>query len=260
VAVSSFQKIMMAGFFVLAGVTISYGQQNPQALFDRANQQLESLHYKKAIALYKDLIAQNTVSGALYLNLGISYQRVDSLGKAKYYFLKAAEFDATEDEANQALEHVETQFSRRSAVLPKLPWDIATHWLQNNVGSSTLLALGIILLNIGILFYIAHWFTDWHPRLFNIGGYVIVGLSILLVATGFYTEYVSERYSTAVMVVEKVPVYEKPQSNASLVSQAFEGYTFTVDHYKSNSESGWKYVRMSNGLYGWVPGDKIMIL
>ncbi|HEX6982324.1 MAG TPA: hypothetical protein VF181_06155 [Balneolaceae bacterium] len=259
-AVSSFQKIIIAIFFVLTGTMVSYGQQNPQALFDRANQQLESRRYKKAISLYKDIIAQNTVSGALYLNLGISYQRIDSLGKAKFYFLKAAQFDAIEDEAKQALEYVETQFSRQSAVLPKLPWDVATHWLQNNVGSSTLLALGIILLNIGILIYIAHWFIGWHPRFLSIGGYVIISLSILLVAGGFYTQYVGDRYSTAVMVTEEAPVYEEPRIEASLVSQAFEGYTFTVDHYKSGPYPGWKYVRMSNGLYGWVPGSEIMVL
>ncbi|HET6527317.1 MAG TPA: hypothetical protein VFG39_01065 [Balneolaceae bacterium] len=256
--VSSIRKIVALICFMFASAVITYGQQNPQALFDRANEQLESYHYREAIALYQDIIAQNTVSGALYLNLGIAYQRTDSLGKAKYYFLKAAQFESTEEEANRALEFVETQFSRQSAVLPKLPWDIATHWLQNNVGSSTLLLLGIILLNIGIFIYIVHWFTSRYPQLFKIGGYVLSGLSILVIAAGFYTQYVSDRYSTAVMVSQKAAVYEKPKSEAALVSQAFEGYTFTIDRYKS--EDGWKYIRMSNGMYGWIPGDKIMIL
>lgn len=259
-ATSSFRKIILLISFLVSSIAISYGQQSPQALFNRANQQLKSKNYRQAISLYKNIEAQNTVSGALFLNLGISYQRLDSLGKAKYYFLKAAQFEATEDEANQALEYVETQFSQQSAVLPKLPWDVATHWLQSNVGSSALLAFGVLLLNLGILIYIAHWFTRWYPEYLSIAGYFIVGLSILLIAAGFYTQYISNRYSTAVMVTEKAPVYEKPQNEASLVSQAFEGYTFTVDHYRSESHLDWKYIRMSNGLYGWIPASEIMVL
>lgn len=241
-------------------VVAGYAQQSPQPVFDKANENLESRNYSQAISLYKSLEAQNTVSGALFLNLGISYQRIDSLGKAKYYFLKASQFEVTENKAEQALEFIESQFSRQSVVLPKLPWDVATNWLQHNIGATNLLLAGVIIFNAGILIFIGHWFLQWHPKYIRNIGMAFIGIAFLIIALSFYTQYVNERYSTAVMVTQKVPVLENPQEDASLVSNAFEGYTFTVDHYRSDNQPEWSYVRMSNGLYGWIPSSEILIL
>lgn len=247
-------------FLIFSGAVTTYAQQQPQALFDRANEQLNSGNYTQALTHYRELENQNTISGALYLNMGITYHRLDSLGKAKYYLLKASRFEETEERAEQALDYIETQFSRQSAVLPAYPWDVATNWLQHNIGAANILIGGILLLNIGILLFISRWFIHWHPGYLRIAGITVLVLSALLIICSFYTNYVSNRYSKAVMVTQEVPVLEQPTSEASLVSQAFEGYTFTVDHYRSESEPGWAYVRMSNGQYGWIPNDEILIL
>ncbi|WP_445665405.1 GW dipeptide domain-containing protein [Fodinibius sp. AD559] len=247
--------------FLFGGLaTLSFAQQNAQALFDNANEMLQEGDYQQAISLYQNLEEQNTVSGALFLNMGISYQRIDSLGKAKYYFLKASQFEETEQQAHNALEFVESQFSRQSAVLPKLPWDIATDWLQDHFGAKNILLIGIITLNIGIFIFIAHWFLQAYPNVLRIGGISLIGAALIIIATSFYTQYISERYSKAVMVTEKVSVLEEPTEEAPIVSRAYEGYTFTVDHRQSNSQQGWAYVRMSNGLYGWIPNREILIL
>lgn len=259
-AIHHFKKPGLLFLLLCFCVNICYSQQSPQAIFDKANEYLEAGNYAQAISQYQQLEAQNTVSGALFLNLGISYQRLDSLGTAKYYFLKASQFDETRHQANQAIEYIDEQFSRQSAVLPKLPWDVATNWLQQNIGAANLLITGLVLFNIGILLFIAHWFLNWFPQYLKKAGLTILSISVLLAITSFYTSYVGDRYSTAVMVTEKVPVLEQPKNEASLVSQAFEGYTFTVDHFRSESHPGWVYVRMSNGLYGWIPDSEILIL
>ena len=64
-------------------------QESPQLLFDRGNDALVAGEYRQALNAYHQLLESNQVSGAMYLNMGISYVRLDSLGKAKYYFLKA---------------------------------------------------------------------------------------------------------------------------------------------------------------------------
>ena len=255
-----FSKIFLFLFLFGGFTTLSFAQQNPQALFDDANEMLQKDNYQQALSLYQKLEDQNTVSGALYLNMGISYQRIDSLGVAKYYFLKASQFEETEQQAKKALEFVESRFSRQSAVLPKLPWDIATDWLQEHVGAQNLLLIGIITLNIGIFLFIANWFLQVYPNALRIVGLSFVVAALLIITSSFYTQYISDRYSKAVMVTEKVPVLEEPSEEASIVSRAYEGYTFTVDHRRSQSEQEWAYVRMSNGLYGWIPNSEILIL
>jgi len=237
-----------------------YAQQNPQAMFDKANKLLNSRQHMQAIQGYHELENRQHFSGALFLNMGIAYQRIDSLGKAKYYYLKSATFKETETKARQALEYVNTQFSHQSAVLPKLPWEVAIDWLNDHIGARALLGAGLIVFNIGILLFIACWFYPPLPKGVKALSYTFIGLAILVMATAFYTQYTDNRYSTAVMITGEASVTETPRESASLVSRAFEGYTFTVDHKRSEAQSSWSYVRMSNGLYGWIPTEEIMVL
>ena len=105
---------------LFGGTTIAHAQSSPQALFDRANEELKDGRYQQAISLYQQLEKNNQWSGALFLNLGISYQRIDSLGKAKFYYLKSAQFEETESKADRALTFIEDKFSHQSATLPGL--------------------------------------------------------------------------------------------------------------------------------------------
>lgn len=243
-----------------ASVQQSAGQDSPQARFEQANDALENSDYSQALTIYRELEQEHIVSGALFLNMGITYLRLDSLGYAKYYFLKAGHFEETEAMASEALEFVNNRFSRQSAVLPKLPWDVAVEWLQHNIGADTLLAISLILLNTGIVIFVARWFVTKYENVLYYAGSAVTGIAVLLMLASFYTDYVAERYSTAVMITQKAPVMEQPAEDASLVSHAYEGYTFTVDHHRSSRQDDWHYVRMSNGLYGWIPESEIRVL
>lgn len=248
--------------FLLSASLITPGraQNNPQLQFDRANDQLESGDFRQALSIYKTIRGENNVSGSLYLNMAISYVQLDSLGKAKYYFLKAREFDETKLRAEEGLEYVESNFSRQSAVLPKLPWERFFDWLGENIGSLNLLGIGILLLNLGIYLFIANWFFEVLARLLRISGISVAAVSVLFILSGFYVQYLQHRYSRAVMVEQQAQVLEQPASDAGIVSQAYEGYTFTIDRSRSRDREGWSYVRMSNGLYGWIPNKEIMVL
>ena len=236
------------------------GQETPQLIFDRGNDALVEGNYRQAISTYKQLEDRDMISGALFLNMGISYVQMDSLGKAKYYFIKASRYKETEEQATRGLEFVEQRFSRQSAVLPKLPWDKAVDWLKLNVGASTLLGIGIILLNVGIIAYVSTWFWVPYEKITRRSGLGASAAGLLIVFLSFYVQYVGERYSEAVMVHRQANVVEQPQEDAAVVSQAYEGYTFTVDEFRSEEQEGWSYVRMSNGLYGWIPNNEILVL
>lgn len=255
------KKIVLLATVLTIGSTGAIAQQqNPQVIFNHANQLLQQGDIHQALATYKTLEEQNEVSGALYINMGLSYIRVDSMGKAKYYFLKAGQFKETKQQADQALEYVESRFSRQSAVLPTLPWQQAINWLNDNIGATILLACGILLLNVSVFLFIAPWFVS---RTFSYASKIALTLAItggMIIALSFYIDYRSHRYHKAVMVTEEASVTEQPEPSATIVNEAFEGYTFTVDQTKSRKQQGWSYIRMSNGQYGWIPTKEIMIL
>lgn len=253
------------GFLLLCGALLFFSpsaeaQSTPQSRFDEANSLLLDGEYREALRRYRVLENGRHVSGALYLNMGIACSNLDSLGKAKYYFMKAKGYGETRDRARSALQYVESRFSRQSAVLPKLPWQRAVEWLQENIGARTLLGGGLLLLNLGALLFVIHWFRPRWRRLLRGGGITLLTAGLLLIALSFYARHIDRRYSPAVMVRQEANVREQPGAEAPVVSQAYEGYTFTVDHRKSDELPGWYYIRMSNGLYGWIPSEHLMVL
>lgn len=251
---------MAVNILLVCAVGLIEAQNSSQLLFDRANDALKAGDYRKALDIYSELEKGEQISGALFLNMGISYVELDSLGKAKYYFLKASRFDESREQAVQGLEYVEQRFSRQSAVLPKLPWDKAVDWLRLNVGAATLLGIAIILINLGVFAYVTTWFWPMYERPMQRSGLISSAIGILLLVLSFYVQYVDNRYNEAVMVNRQANVWERPDREATVVSQAYEGYSFTVDEYQSKEHPGWSYVRMSNGLYGWIPDNQIMVL
>lgn len=256
----TYTLIAIIVLIVVCVPVLATGQGNPQLQFDNANDQLESGNYMEALTTYRSILERSHVSGSLFLNMGISYVQLDSLGKAKYYFLKAQQFEETSDRAEQGLEFVESRFSRQSAVLPKLPWQRFFDWLGTVIGPTTLLGIGILLLNLGVFAFIGGWFLPNWEKPLRIGAISAASISVLIILSSFYLQYLQSRYSQGVMVHQQAEVLEQPAPDATLVSQAYEGYTFTIDHNRSSQQQGWSYVRMSNGLYGWIPNNEIMVL
>lgn len=258
--ISALLHVFLTGVILFSFHTAAGAQSGLQAEFDEANRELVEGDYHTAIERYRNLENRERVSGALFLNMGIAYSRTDSLGMAKYYFLKAQTFEETRQQAAQALEFVESRFSRQSAILPDLPWQIAQSWILTHIGIIPLFAAAVLLINIGTVLFVIRWFVHRHTKWLYRGSLTVLATGLLILVLGFYARHVNERYSEAVMITEEARVHEQPQQEASIVSQAFEGYSFTVDHRKSRDTENWRYVRMMNGTYGWIHADHIRVL
>jgi tetratricopeptide (TPR) repeat protein len=252
--------ILLFPMVFVASLCINARQSNPQDTFSKANKQYKQGHIRKALSSYHQLEQQNRISGALFMNMGLSYIRLDSLGKAEYYFLKARRFGETKDSAEQGVNYVQQNLSHRSAVLPALPWQSALAWMKNNIGVIALLAIGLILINLSVVLYIAPWFLKRFRQAFVTTAIITAVIGILAIFSSFYISYRGHRYHKAVMIAQKTNVSEKPAEKSTIVNKAYEGYIFTVDQRKSDNHTGWSYIRMSNGQRGWVRSNKIMVL
>jgi len=237
----------------------NFAQQTAQANFDRANELLEDRNYTEAMALYRQIESTGQVSGALFLNMGIISVQRDSLGLAKFYFLKARRFPETRRKAEEGLNYVNSRFSRQAAVLPKLPWERFFSHLQESPGAGFLFYLGALLLNIGVSALVYSWFAGQKQNLFKKGGVAVSTTAALIVLLSLYVHYLQNRYSEAVMITTQTSVTATPDENADVVSLAYEGYDFTVDHKKSEGHENWLYIRMSNGLYGWIKKPNLRV-
>lgn len=251
---------LMAVFLSVAGAAPASSADTVQSLFDEANQKLQEGYYEEALQIYKTIDQKEKVSGPLYLNMGITYTRLDSLGNAKYYFLKARSFPSTRNQAKQALNYVNEQFSNQSAILPKLPWDRAIDWLGDRLGAVGTFAVGLFLLLLAVSALSYAWFFRLFRRPAQLASRILSIAGILTVLLSLYMNYVNYRYDRAVMTTEETVVKQQPDIDGATISKAYEGYTFTVDHRKSTSADQWYYVRLPNGMHGWIQKGTIKIL
>ena len=240
--------------------TSTFAWQGPQAMFDQANTLLQNGDYFDALSTYRDIEKDGQVSGALYLNMGIAALQIDSLGLSKYYFVKAADFVTTKESAERALEYVESQFSRQSAMLPKLPWDKAIESLKDGPGAFGVFIFGFLLILISVGVIILHWFNIIELKKQAMVISVATITSILVVGLAFYVDYIDQRYDEGVIISKEIPVTQQPNENADLVSLAYEGYSITVDKFESEKADGWYYIRLGNGQFGWIQLEGAKIL
>jgi hypothetical protein len=249
---------LVSGFILfLLFIAFSIDLNAQQSQFDYANQLMEEQRIEEAFEVYKSIHSDGYQSGELYYNMALASMFQDSLGLAKFYLLQSAQFPETQQDANRTLEYVNEQFNRRSAILPKLPWERFFEWLNDTFGASVLFIIGTILFNAGIGFIIGGLFVDKYSKWLLRTGYLLGIISILIVLSSFYIDYLDERFETAVMIDRQTIVHQRPSDTSASVSNAFEGYTMTVDKQRSAEENNWLYVRLENGMYGWIEEQRV---
>ncbi len=253
---------IIAGFAAFAAAQTpadSLRNLSPQAIFDKANIQIELHHYDRALALYQAIENEHVDSGPLYLNMGIAYSRQDSLGLAKYYFMKAAGFSSTHTRALDGIDFVNNRLTHNETLLPALPWDRFFNWIRTQIGIHALVFISLLIINLGVVAYIASWLWPAYKKWLEKPGLGILILGILLLILGGFTDYQARRYTPAIQIVKESNVREKPAAKAGVVSLAYEGYRFQIDHKRSKNHPGWYYVRMGNGQYGWIHRDDLKL-
>lgn len=252
-----------ASLFLFLLFLISPGlraQESAQLVFDEANTFLQEGNYPEAMDRYRTILASDQVSGALFLNMGIASTQLDSMGLAKYYFIKASEFPTTNEQAMLGLEYVNSQFSRQSAQLPKLPWDRAIDSLKDGIGSEGVFIIGFIFIITGVLLILLNWFGSMSFKKFRTVLALICTAGVLIIILAFYVDYIDNRYSEAVIVSTEKQVKSGASDSADLVSLAYEGYTVTIDNNTSLTHDGWYYIRLGNGQFGWITRSGTRIL
>jgi len=231
-----------------------------QSNFEQATEQLEQQNYREAISQYQQIADSGHHSGALWFNLGIGYTQLDSLGLAKYYFLKSSDYPQTKADAQSAIEYVNDRFNRRSATLPTLPWERFSNYLSNQIGTSSLYSMALIFLYLGLAGILIFWFYGKFRTYSYYTGIGAVVMSFLLFVTAFYVQYFDNRYGTGVVIERQSIVYQSPDTSSSEISTAYEGYTVRVDYQESENHQGWIYIRLENGMKGWIENQAVKAL
>ena len=231
-----------------------------QEQFNNFNELLEGNSFSDAINGYESIIASGFESGPLYLNMGIAATRMDSLGLAKFYYLKAQDFEDVRLAANDALEFVDYELGRRGARLPELAWTRITQYLFFEMNHFGYVVLGLIFINLGVIFFVIHWLRNYLKKL---NRYIGIGLFVagfVVMSAGILIYSYSSGYSEGVQIGREVQVRNMPSNDAEIIQTGYEGFRYIIDMKTSGNSDGWYYVRMSNGSRGWVETNNLKLL
>ncbi len=246
--------------FSLLFITISCNLFAQQSRFDEANDLLEENLYSEAVQIYQSIADDGYESGALWLNMGIAYSQMDSLGIAKYYLLKAKNHRETASLADEALNYVNERFSRRSAVLPPLPWVRFFNFLSESIGVTAIAITALIFFYLAIACLIGSWFRYDFNKQLRTSFYTFFTGAIILFLFSWIIHYQEERFDTAVMVDRQSTVYQQPRDDSAVITTAFEGYLLRIDNHQAEPDTEWYYIRLENGMNGWVRKNGVKVL
>lgn len=244
-------------FVTVAGFAQS-STSDAQLQFAEANQLIIDARYTEALERYRKIESGGDVSGPLYLNMAISATWMDSLGVAKYYFLKARKFAEVRVAAEEGLRFAEDNLARRGARLPELAWTRLSTVLLFEMNYYFYAILGVILFNLGGLLFAVHWLRTGNQIVVKITSIVLLISSFILVIGAISMDNRSARYNLGIQIDRELQVHEQPDSTSEIVQTGFEGYQYIIDEKTSVESPGWSYVRMTNGTSGWVQSNVLL--
>lgn len=226
--------------------------ENIQARYDNA---LNLSASGDNVAAYDSLISiekDGYRSGNLYYNLAVIATKLDSLSIAKLYYITASHYSETHQRALEGISYLDSRFPQRVAELPRLPWEQFFDWLQRTFGLKLLYWSVVLVANVGVILFMLGWYLG-RPRWLR-GAYMSAALFVItFLSVTLYIDKKDQRYDDGVLVSGQHALKEHPDASSAVVSQVYEGFAFTIDYQTSARQPGWVYVRMSNGMYGWLP-------
>jgi tetratricopeptide (TPR) repeat protein len=223
-----------------------------------ANQSYEAGQYAEAAAGYEAIIDFGVYDSDVYYNLGNAYFKLGDLGRAilnyrRAYRLAPRDADITTNLVIARAQTVDQLEVTAAGALANLV-QLAEEWLT--LGEAAILALVLWLLMCGLAVAAIFW-PRWR-RWVGVGlGVVGLFLAIGLVsmANRYYTE---QWYPPAVIVAGQVNVTSGPGGSDQYLVE-FDLHS-GAEVSLMESRPGWRRVRLSDNLQGWVPAESVELV
>lgn len=235
-------------------VTVSVAQSNG-SLFEKANQEYKEGKYQQAIDLYQQIEAKDSVSSALYYNLGNAYYKLNNVANTIYYFEKALLLDPLNTDASNNLEFAKRMTIDNIEVLPKtFLQKIEANYIKKlsyNQWAIASVILSFLAATLFLLFYFSSIST--RKRIY----FLTSILSFFLLAISVFTTYNQYKKASntkyAIVFDQKISVNNAPTTNSDEVFILHEGTKVNI----LDTLDSWKKIKLADGKIGWISADAI---
>ncbi len=216
--------------------------------FDEGVRRFETDEYAAALESFQTAESSGWESPALYYNMGNTYFRLNQLGRAILYYERARRLEPGDPLILHSLQIARERTVDRFSRVPDPIWTSAWNSLVGTMRPDGLFAVGLLFFLFGIGLAVQRIWSgtpnDWIRRGIVIG----LGIGTLLVGAGLFSSSQMASRQHAVVLETSAQITAEPSDRAQPVVLVHEGLLVeTLDE-----TDGWAYVRLTNGVTGWV--------
>src|SRR5206468_5906541 len=221
--------------------TVAYAQ--PDADFEKANQEYAQGHFAEAISGYETLVRAAQWSATLFYDLGNAYFRTGDFGRAILNYERALALERHHPEATANL-----QIARDEAHALELPPNWSERYLQfttiNEYSIAAAVAFWLAIFGMATLIFARRRSTTM--IVISIGCSLVSGVAICSVYT---LDRGSKGRALAIVTGKDVQARLATADTANAVLALPSGSEIKV----LSTRGDWTYVALPNNLRGWIP-------
>ncbi|HEX3046759.1 MAG TPA: tetratricopeptide repeat protein [Bacillota bacterium] len=225
--------------------------QEPDLLFQQANEHYQQGRYDQALLIYQGLIEHGYQSGNLYYNLGNTYLKLGQKGEAVLYYEKARRLSPGDPALNTNLERAlkgvkEGAPNRLQQIYRALIYVAPLNLLT--VIASALLFLFVLFICLGMLLPGLKNKTTGKMKRGWLSLTVVTGVLLFCMFSVTALTYFDQSQKQAVIVKSGVNVYFEPQVSETISFKLDEGTRI----YLLETKDSWIHVKRLDGKQGWI--------
>lgn len=234
---------------------LSFGNDQADALFAKANASYAKAQYKDALVTYQKILSSGSESAAVYFNMGNASYKLDDIPSALLYYEKAQKLSPADEDIKVNIRLANLKTSDKTEEIPEF---FLRRWWNSFIFSfsaATFSVISILLILAGSAFLLLYFFS-LSPAVKRAAFYTaivlfVLGLFIVFIA-GRQVSYL-ENNREAIVFSSVVSVKSAPEESAKVLFVVHEGIKAGL----LESSNGWIKIRLANGNEGWIKQSDI---
>lgn len=235
---------------LLFAFSIAWANPSIEREVRSANQAYQAGDFAEAARQYNALLRQGYRSEALFYNLGNSYFRMDSLGKAVLNYERALLLDPNDADVLHNLDVVKNQLPEELESLPKFFLTAGWNHLSLSLSANAWSVLALVAVWLGVGGFVI-WLIGKERRNKKIGfiaGVVLIISASLFFALAQHRTQLETNSHRLVVLENTVNLYSAPDEQSENLRALYEGTTLNL----LDQIGAWYKVSLPDGSQGWL--------
>jgi tetratricopeptide (TPR) repeat protein len=238
--------------------TVAVFAQDPQQLFNEANELYKQKEYEQAAQMYEKIATLGYESAEVYYNLGNCYYKTNQTGLTILNYERAKKIEPDNDDIEFNLKLAGLRVNDRVEALPQM---MLVTWFKNTLASQTANGWGktaLVLLWLafigGAVFLFSNKFLVKRISFLSASIFLIMSLLFLLIA--FRQNTFEKTNNHGVVMVTNTYIKSAPESNAVDLFILREGVKAAI----LEKAGDWQKIKLADGKVGWIKRDDIEVI